>query len=47
MAKIKCGRYAGGDKRPEYTPDIGWSGRLTLLALVVFFALGAFGCLLV
>lgn len=36
-----------GDKRPDYTPDIGWPGRLILLALVVFFALAAFGWLLV
>lgn len=36
-----------GDKRPDYTPDIGWSGRLVLLALVVILALGSLGWLVV
>ena len=32
---------------PDHTPDIGWSGRLVLLALVVILAPSAFGWLLV
>jgi hypothetical protein len=36
-----------GNKWPDHTPDIGWSGRLVLRALVVILALGAFGWFLV
>lgn len=32
---------------PDHTPDIDWSGRLVLLALVVILAPSAFGWLLV
>jgi len=36
-----------GDKWSDHTPDIGWTGRLVLLALVVVFGFAAFGWLLV
>ncbi len=35
------------DKRPRHDPDIGWPGRMVLLALVVILALGSLGWLLV
>jgi hypothetical protein len=31
------------DKRPDYTPDIGWGGRLVLAAIVAFVLLVGFG----
>lgn len=33
------------DKRPDHNPDIGWIGRMELLAIVVLFAVAALGWL--
>jgi hypothetical protein len=41
---------SGYDKqppKPEYRPDIGWSGRLMLLAIIGVLMLAALGWLLV
>jgi hypothetical protein len=36
-----------GDKYPDHTQDIGWSGRLVILAIAAIFAVAAFDWLLV
>jgi hypothetical protein len=34
------------EARPEYTPDIAWTGRLVLLALFLQLVIGGFGWVL-
>ena len=36
-----------GDKWPDYNPNIGWSGQLAFLALMLLALVGSLGWLLV